>query len=248
MNGELLHSALKNYIPDELARDLVVSFLGLRRDVILQVFGGSSAGKFVETFCQILQYLESGSFEEKPNVDTCLRAADSLFASVDDGLRICGARMARSMYALRNKRNIAHKGDVDPNTYDLSYLLAGSQWITSELVRHAMNTSMTDAGTIVDSINVPVGGLVEDFGEKRIAYGNLNIREEILVLLHASYPNSVSASDLFACMDRRNLGSIRNEVLKMWQDKLLEKSESSKYALTRKGHASASDVLIRESS
>ena len=89
----------------------------------------------METVVQVLEYLETGTYTNKPNVDGFLREADNKAASLDDGLRICAARIARAMYSLRSKRSIAHKGDIDPSSYDLRFLLGGAQWILAELVR-----------------------------------------------------------------------------------------------------------------
>ena len=48
------------------------------------------------------------------------------------------------MYTLRNKRNIAHKNDVDTNTHDLAFAHQGAAWITAELLRHATGVSMQE--------------------------------------------------------------------------------------------------------
>ena len=121
-----LQKQYESVLPTELARDLADEFTQIRRDVSTATLGRSSPGKFVETVVQCLQYLGTGNYEEKPSVDIYLRGCDSKASSLDDGLRICAARIARSMYALRSKRSMMHKGNVDPNSYDLRFLLGGA--------------------------------------------------------------------------------------------------------------------------
>ena len=90
---------------------------------------------------------------------------------LDDDLRIAMARVARSMYTLRNKQNIAHKGVVDPDVGDLRYLLAGAQWVMSEFVRRACNLSMQEATRLVDTVQTPIGAAFEDFGTHKLVLG-----------------------------------------------------------------------------
>jgi hypothetical protein len=57
--------------------------------------------------------------DQKPNVDEYLNRKAELESKLPEDLRICAARIARAMYTLRNKRNVAHKGQMDPNTIDI---------------------------------------------------------------------------------------------------------------------------------
>jgi hypothetical protein len=149
MDIKSLEALLASRLPTQLATDLVAQFVQIRQDVASQTLGRSSPGKFVETVVQALQHLERGSFDRQPNVDNYLKNLESRATALPDGLRICAARVARAMYTLRNKRNILHKGEVDPNDFDLRFLLSGAQWITAELVREFSGTTMQQAGMLV---------------------------------------------------------------------------------------------------
>ncbi|HHI78550.1 MAG TPA: hypothetical protein ENK02_01070 [Planctomycetes bacterium] len=105
MDSDSLKKALFGWLPPELAADLVDNFFELRHDAATSTLGRSSAGKFVETVVQVTQYLEEGKYDAKPNVDSYLRNAENNAPSLDDGLRVCSARIARAMYTLRNKVN-----------------------------------------------------------------------------------------------------------------------------------------------
>jgi hypothetical protein len=236
---------LATILPKELANDLVTQFLAIRRDVASGTLGRAAPGKFVESVVQALQHLERGKYDAKPSVDAYLRAVESRSAPPDDGLRICGARVARAMYTLRNKRNILHKGDVDPNTFDLVFLLAGAQWLLAEFVRHATGISMEEAGTLVQQLQAPVGALVEDYGSRKLVLVDTTMEEEVLLVLHTHYPEKVSLADLTGSMDRRSPGGVRNKVRDMWRSKLIEGDAKTGYVLTGKGLQAAIEAVAR---
>ena len=244
MDRKGLIEALSQRIPKGLATDLVDEFLQIRRDVSTSTLGRSAPGKFVETVVQLLQQLQTGSFERQPRVDEYLRALESGGGSLDDGLRMCGGRIARAMYALRNKRNISHKGRVDPNTADLRFLLAGAQWIVAELIRLTGALSMEEAGRLVEHVQIPIGGVVEDFGDRRIVViRDLSTREELLVLLHSHYPDLVMGANLVSALDRRSPKTVRNSTSTLWQERLIEGSSKDGYRLTSPGVREAIRIL-----
>ena len=170
-----LINELSKHIDESLANDLVSSFIELRKDCKTGTLGRSSAGKFVETLVQVLQYLENGTYNAKPQVDDYLRNLESRPSSLPDGLKICCSRIARSSYSLRNKRNILHKGQVDPNIYDLYFTYTASQWMLSEVVRQIINTDMAVAGRMIEFIQIPIMSVVERFGDIIFVYGKLTI-------------------------------------------------------------------------
>ncbi len=115
MKVDDLVAELSKYLDGILANDLVKEFVAIRNDCKTGTLGRSSVGKFVETTVQVLQFLEARSYEGNPKVDCYLRELESRPSALNDDLKIALARIARSTYTLRNKRNIAHKGLVDPN-------------------------------------------------------------------------------------------------------------------------------------
>lgn len=242
MTCEDLVQELSKSIGLSLAKDLVGSFVELRKDCKTGTLDRTSAGKFVETVVQVLQYLESASFDSKPQVDEYLRNLESRSSSLSDDLKICCSRITRSCYTIRNKRNIAHKGLIDPNVYDLNYTYAAAQWTLSEIVRHVIKTDMATAGKIIEFIQIPISSVVERFGSRRLVYGALTVAEELLVLLHSYYPDFVSIGMIQKCMDRRSKTGISNALKKLWDTKLVYK-EDSNYVLTQPGFVSAVEVL-----
>lgn len=243
MDAKSLENLLGTRLPASLAADLVSQFLQIRQDVASHTLGRAAPGKFVESLVQSLQHLERGSHDKQPNVDDYLRNIESRQTGLPDGLRICTSRVARAMYTLRNKRNILHKGEVDPNEFDLRFLLSGAQWIMAELVREFSGTTMQQAGALVAQIQAPVGALIEDFGSKRMVHAKLSAKDEILVLLHSHYPGAVQLSEIVANLDRRNSEAVKKAVRELWAAKLIEGSATTNYRLTAPGLKRAMTVI-----
>jgi len=216
----------------------------MRQDLATETLERSAPGKFVETFVQILEYLESGTYEEKPEVDKFLRGLESRSSPVGDGLRICGARIARAMYSLRSKRSVVHKGQMDPSVFDLRFLHHAAQWIVAELIRTESGISMEEAGRLVEMVQLPAGGLVEDFDGVKLVVEQMTGRDEALVLLHREYPKAMSLADLRCSMSRCASGTVKNVLRAMWQERLVE-GDPSGYRLTGPGHVRAVAIYKR---
>jgi len=242
MDRDDLKRALATVVPEKLADDLATEFVAIRRDVATGTLGRSSPGKFVESVVQVLQALEDGGkYAAQPKVDEYLRSLESRSSTLPDGLRICASRLARAMYALRSKRSIVHKAEIDPRLYDLRLLYAGAQWVLAELLALAQGVSGDDAARLVADVQLPVGELVESIGDRKIVHGDLTVREETLVLLMAWHPTPVSTAELTGSMDRRSPSSVRAALSGLWKDKLVHR-EAGKVVLTDRGLRAAIEV------
>lgn len=242
MRSARLVAALSNFIEKKLAVELVASFLGLRQDFSTKTLGRSYPGQFVEIFVQCLQYISTGKYESAPSVDHYLKNKAEQ-TSLADGLRICASRIARSIYTLRNKRNIAHKNEVDPNTFDLAFVYQGAAWIMAELIRNAKGITMQEAGTLIELINTPVGTLVEDIDGTRLVHADVPIKSELLILLHSFYPEKVPMKKVSESLSRRNAGSVRNRLRDIHAKKLVHGDGKTGYRLTAAGHTAALEVI-----
>lgn len=235
MDRMAIASALAKSLPDDLCNDLLNDYLQIRHDVATRTLGRGAPGKFVETVVQCLQYLDTGKYDEKPNVEKFLVSLESRQAKIRDDLRICANRIARAMYSLRSKRNIVHKGEVDPNSYDLRFLLSGAQWILAELVRVSGGVSMEDAGKAIDLINSPIGTLVEDVAGRRLVHADVSAPNEILLLLQSHYPNPKPHAAITHSLNRRNEKAVGNAIRGLYAKKLIEGDSKKGYVLTRPG-------------
>jgi hypothetical protein len=234
-----LINALAKVLPQKLCEELVNEFVELRKDVATSTLGRSPAGKIVETVVQIMQQLENGQYDQQPNIEGYLKNVESRPSQLDDGLRICGARIARSMYALRSKRNILHKGNVDPNTHDLRFLLHGTQWLIAELLRNVSGLTMQESGQLVNLVHAPIGGLIDDTGFRRLVQHPGEASDEILILLHSHYGTVTNIDTIFQSLNRRTQKQVRNALASLWRRKLIDGSPKEGYVLTGKGFDTA---------
>jgi hypothetical protein len=161
------------------SRSLAANFLKIRSDYATKTLERAAPGKFVEIFVQCLQQIVTGSYDEKPDVDVYLSKRVESETLLPEGLPICAARVARSIYTLRNKRNIAHKNAVDPNTVDLAFIHQAAAWVMAELVRNASGVTMQEAGAFIELVQAPVGTLVEEIEGIRLVHADVGARRII---------------------------------------------------------------------
>ena len=238
MDEPRLKLALAGLLGQALAADLASSLVNMRLDCATRTLERAIPGKFVETFVQCLQQINTGTYDAKPNVDDYLsRKVEN--SSLPEGLRICAARVARSIYTFRNKRNIAHKNDVDTNTHDLAFMYQGAAWIAAELLRHATGVPMQEAGALIDILQAPAGTLVEEIADTRLVLADVSVRAEILILLHSHYPNAVLVESLLNSLSRRRAATVRNRLRDLHSEKLAHGDSDSGYRLTQTGFAAA---------
>src|ERR1044072_1976678 len=98
MDEARLAHALAPMVGASLARDLVAQFVTIRRDYATKTLERASPGKFVEVFVQCLQQISTGAHDAKPSVDAYLSQQVENAPNLSDGLRVCGARIARAIY------------------------------------------------------------------------------------------------------------------------------------------------------
>ena len=240
-----ISAALNKSLPESLSDELVEHFVSIRTDIRTGTVGGSAPGKFVETVVQVLQFMDSGSYETSPKVDQYLKNLESRPSTLSDDLRITLARVSRAMYTLRNKRSIAHKNEIDPNLYDLKILYGSAQWVLSEFVRNSFGVDVAVAGKLVEFIQTPVDRIVEDFGDKRVALLSGTALEEFLILLLHYHPDPVRTSQVHKDMDRRKSPAVSTAIKKAYDGRLIEGSRKSGYVLTAWGFQAATDVAVK---
>lgn len=246
MDSARLTKALSQDIPNELASDLVDNFLTVRLDAATRTYGRTSPGKFVETVVQILQYRTTGAYDKVPNVEDFLSRRVENLAALDDGLRICVARIARSAYTLRSKRNIAHKGSIDPNTYDLEFLYASARWVVAEILRQTEGITMEEAGALIEAVHVPFSRVVEEIDGHRIVHGKFSTKGEILVLLHSHYPEKLGEEAVVQSLNRRGQKSVRNRLRELYAAKLIHGDKTDGFRLTTPGFNAAQAAITIE--
>lgn len=245
MDETSLANALSPSLGPTLSAELVADFVKLRRDCATATLERASSGKFVETFVQCLQYMTTGAFDPRPSVDSYLSTKAENETSLPDGIRFCATRLARAMYTLRNKRNIAHKNPVDPNTVDLALAHEVAAWIVAELLRNSSGVSMQEAGRLIELVQAPVGTLVEEIDGTSLVHADTSIRGEILILLRSKYPDRLSTPEILQSLQARAGGSVRNRLRELVNSKLLHGDNKTGFRLTLTGYTAATAEIAR---
>lgn len=239
MDEKRLAGALAGLLTAKLAGELASDFVKIRGDLASGTLERATPGKFVETFVQCHQQMATGTHEASPSIETYLTKHAENQMALDEGLRVIAPRVARTMYTLRSKRNIAHKNPVDPNTFDLALLHQGAAWIMAELLRNATSVPMQEAGALIELVQTPVGTLVEEIDGTHLVLADVSVRAEILLLLHHRHPDHVPAADLLKSMRYRSAAGVRKRLSELRQAKLIHGENASGYRLTQAGYAAA---------
>lgn len=239
MDEQRIVRTLTKFLDESLAHDLVSHFVKIRQDCATRTLERASPGKFVETLVQCLQSILQGSFDAKPNVDDFLNSKLENETTLPDGLRFCVGRVARAMYTLRNKRNIAHNGEVDTNYIDIVFLHQAATWIMAEMIRCSSGVTMAEAGEVIRLIHVPVGTLVEEIDGKRLVHAQVSARSEVLILMHSHYPDMVKLPHILNSLSSRDFGYVRRCLKNLTESKMIVGDHSNGYRMTTAGYDAA---------
>lgn len=245
MDIDQLTADLSTVLPEALAQGLVANYIQMQRDLMAGATGHSAPGRFVEFVVQSLQHLETGKYDTHPSVDSYLKGLESRTSSLSDGLRICASRIARSMYCVRSKRNMVHLGEIDSNLYDLEFVYNCAKWLMSELLRHALGSSMERAGRSIGMIRAPIDLLIHVNEDGPLVLEDIGLRDELLLILNHFYPRATPNKKLYTTMKRRSPGGIRKCVSRLWEDRLVRGDGKEGYVLSARGLKVADEVAVR---
>lgn len=245
MDRKRLVTALSVMLPPKLVAELVEDFMIVRQDFSTKTLGRSSPGKFVETVVQSFQHIARGSYDTKPDVEDYLFRRVENEGKLPDDLRICAARVARAIYTLRNRRNIVHKGMVDPNSYDLAFLHHAASWILAEFLRQASGVTMEEAGSLIAQILAPIDEVVEDIDGVRLVHAAVSLEDEVTLLLRSHYPDYVPLVAIKTSLVSRNAGTLGNKLRYLVSKKAIFGNPKSGYRLTQAGFKRAAAITQR---
>lgn len=243
MRIEQLQSILEEKLDSKLVSDLLKEFVHIRNDFLTGSLGRAAPGRFIETFVQMLQWIDTGNYDPKPHVDKYLREIQSKSCRFPDSLRLLAARCSRFTYGLRSKR-VVHKGESDPNLMDLRAIYANSAWIVAELVRLYHRVTPDDAQRIIDELTLPPSPAVEDMGDHILVLEECESpTEELLIIFQHYYPNHVSMDQLHRDASRLNNKQIAGAIGALYRARRIDGSRERGYRLTRNGLIVAHDII-----
>ena len=242
---DVIVSTLEVQLPRELAVALTEQFFQLRTDVTTKRTSTAASGRFVETWIQAVQYLATGTWDRKPEVENFFRTAESSLPQIDEGRRVVGIRVARAVYAIRSKREVVHNGTIDSNSHDLAFQMSGVQWILAELIRNCSGGSMQASGDMLRYIAAVPTPIVEVTANRRLVLEDVSVRSEILLQLFFAQPETMSDDELVSNMDRRPLADVRKRTRELWKERLVDTDQGGGYFLTTKGLNACEQVLSK---
>lgn len=237
-------SLLSMHIEPLLVEELLKEFALIKQDIVTKTLGRGSPGKFVEIIVQIMQYLEKGQYDKQPTVDYYLRDIENRGTKLPDSIKLLVSRVARSIYSIRNKRGIGHKGEIDPNIMDLKYIFSACQWILAELVRIYHSRHPDEAEKLINAITITPPDIIEDFGTfKTVLNREIMPAEELLIILYSYYPEYISIDQIFKDMKRRAKKIVSGSIGSLYKKAWIEGSKKDGYKLTSIGYQKAARLI-----
>ncbi|RLG90634.1 MAG: hypothetical protein DRO36_05805 [Candidatus Hecatellales archaeon] len=162
----------------------------------------SHAAKFSEIILALIENKVSG---QSVNLDKI--RFGSLFEKIkrypksnaeDEILTLAIPEVAKSVYTLRNKKDVAHVKTIDPDFVDSIYCVTACDWMLSELILLFLKKDEKESYELICSVLEKKIPLIEEFenGTIVILREGLSRSNEILLALYHHYPKRISNSDL----------------------------------------------------
>jgi|YelNatPaOPRAMG01_1025707.scaffolds.fasta_scaffold51959_3 hypothetical protein len=116
----------------------------------------------------------------------------------DEILTLAIPEVAESVYALRNKKDVAHIKTIDPDSIDSVYCTTACDWMLSELVLLFLKVDEKETYELINSVLKKKVSIIEEFedGTIVILQKNLSRSDEILLALYHFYPQRIPNADL----------------------------------------------------
>lgn len=156
---EEIIDGISHKIPKELSSSLLEAYSSALKEYKKGnwKYAGNELGQFVETARRILEYVITGEYTALSQSlplfnEVVLKFYEQTNVDIDVSFRILIPRYLFSMYTIRNKRGIIHKGVIEPNAMDSTILLYCAKWILAEIVRLCSCLSFEKTAEIINYI------------------------------------------------------------------------------------------------
>lgn len=198
-----IKNALYSKIDTHLVEYLTNHYKELKQKFSLSQYEPSqlNCAKFAEVVLRILEFVTKGNytpFDKDVSLDALAKQLELLPKDkFPDPIRIHIPRILRAIYDIRNKRGVAHIGEINPNLMDATFVVSACDWIMAELIRLYHTGDPNEAQKIIDSIAERKVPIIEEFGEDlKVLIPSLSVADKILVILYKKYPSFVPTNDL----------------------------------------------------
>lgn len=240
-------SILEKGYPTELAKVVADAFDEIQTNFQARRWKASEldAGHFVEAVRRVIELELTGSFtpisKKLPGFsDSVLRQFER--ETGHESYRILIPRTLWAIYAIRNKRGVAHVGEVSPNELDATTISRMAKWVLGEIVRLKSGLSADETEALLHGIvqrDVPTLWLVD--GRERILDRGLDAKDKVLVLLYARSPRT--ADELREAIEYTNKTRFKKLLGELHRAKLVDVGADKRVHLSPLGEAAAEGLL-----
>lgn len=203
MNQKDIEDQLSTQIDRRIASRIVKYYFEAKEAYIKEDSEKTSlkCGKFAEQVLRGLKFIVTGQVERSVNFERFVQNLENSPNTFRDEIRIIIPRVLRGIYTLRNKRSVAHSGDIDPGFIDAGLCIAGADWTLSELLRQIHNYSEDQIKIIMMSLirkKVPIVQKIED--DIIVLDKSVSGKTGILLILYTEYPKWVEKERISECL------------------------------------------------
>lgn len=200
-----------------------------------------NGAKFAEAIYRYLEWKKSGNFTA---IGTQLNRSQihhqvSQDTSIPDGLRFQLLKCLDILFDVRNKRDVAHLGDIlDVNEMDSRLVMRLAFWSLAEIIREESNLPKDKIQELIDSLSAKTFPIVEEInGDIVILSSNLKTDKKVLVALYHKYSEPINQDELYEIVGYSSKGMFKSYVLdNLSNDSFIHISSDNVY-LTEKGIA-----------
>jgi hypothetical protein len=243
---------LSTKIDLRLIEALIRHYIELKQKFFLGQYEPSqlNCAKFAEVVIRIIEYITKGNYTplgKNVSLDALAKELEQLPKDdFPDSLRIHIPRILRATYDIRNKRGVAHIGEVNPNLMDATFVVSACDWIMAEFLRLYHTDDSNEAQRIINSIVERKVPIIEEFGDElKVLTPNLHVTDKILLILYKKHPNYVSTSDLKTWIKTKSASHITTVLRKLDNDaKVYRRGKEN--IITRKGIEHVEKNLTKE--
>lgn len=201
-----------------------------------------NGARFAEAILRYLEWKQSGgtytrigtTLNRQSIVNRILRDVN-----MPEGLRFHVLRCTELLLDIRNRRNVAHLGNViDVDEMDSRLVIRLVKWVLAEIIREESSVVPEQIQQIIDSLSVKEIPLVEEIDGDLVMVGtHLKADERTLIALYHAYPKPIEINILRDLIKYKNSSRFRDELLEeKIREGIIHVKENNVY-LTSKGCA-----------
>jgi hypothetical protein len=173
-----------------------------------------NGGRFAEALLRYLEWKESRTFTP---IGTQLRRSAILGkvrsnAGIPDGLRFHVASCVELLMDVRNKRDVAHLGNVvDVKAMDAHLVMRLASWSLAEVIREESQLAPDEIQALIDRLSERRLALVEEIDGRLIVVATeLPAAHRALVALYHCHPEALGIAELREAVQYSNASRFRH--------------------------------------